>query len=108
MICFNPDTENPVSQVSMRTLANKTQEMTTRLREKGYTVTEKWEHDFRKDLKDNQELQDFVKNHDSVDRLNPREAFFGGRTNAICLQYEGDAKYIDFTSLYPYCNKYKR
>ncbi|KAG8176825.1 hypothetical protein JTE90_003453 [Oedothorax gibbosus] len=67
MICFNPDTENPVSQVSMRTLANKTQEI-NRLREKGYTVTVKWEHDFRKDLNDNQELQDFVKNHESVDR----------------------------------------
>ncbi|XP_035221202.1 probable DNA polymerase [Stegodyphus dumicola] len=33
-------------------------------------------------------------------------SFFGGRTNAIQLYYEGDAKYVDFTSLYPWVNKY--
>ncbi|GIX98241.1 DNA-directed DNA polymerase [Caerostris extrusa] len=40
------------------------------------------------------------------DRLNPRDAFFGGRTNALKLFYEGSAKYVDFTSLYPWVNKY--
>ncbi|KAG8192058.1 hypothetical protein JTE90_025322 [Oedothorax gibbosus] len=36
--CFNPDTENPFSQVSMRTLANKTQEMKTDCERKGNSV----------------------------------------------------------------------
>ncbi|GBN68642.1 hypothetical protein AVEN_251372-1, partial [Araneus ventricosus] len=44
--------------------------------------------------------------HEIVDRLNPRDAFFGGRTNAVKLYFEGQAKYIDFTSLYPWVNKY--
>ena len=43
-------------------------------------------------------------------KLNPRDAFYGGRTNATCLFYEtrGEEKirYVDFCSLYPYTNKY--
>ncbi|GBN72881.1 hypothetical protein AVEN_272306-1 [Araneus ventricosus] len=35
-----------------------------------------------------------------------KDAFFGGRTNAVKLYYEGEAKYVDFTSLYPWVNKY--
>lgn len=42
--------------------------------------------------------------------LDPREAFYGRRTNAGCLLYEcGEGeriKYVDFTSLYPSINKY--
>ena len=42
--------------------------------------------------------------------LNPRDAFFGGRTNAVSLYVEPrpDLKmtYYDFTSLYPWVNKY--
>lgn len=42
--------------------------------------------------------------------LDPREAFYGGRTNASCLLYEcqqgEQIKYVDFTSLYPSVNKY--
>ncbi|XP_052760046.1 uncharacterized protein LOC128202914 [Mya arenaria] len=44
------------------------------------------------------------------DRLDPRESFFGGRTNASQLYYKTEdnenIKYIDFTSLYPWVNKY--
>ena len=42
--------------------------------------------------------------------LNPRDAFYGGRTNATLLFYQtsGDEKiqYVGFCSLYPYTNKY--
>jgi len=44
--------------------------------------------------------------------LNPRDSFFGGRTNASKLHYKvkdkEEIKYVDFTSLYPYVNKYYR
>ena len=40
--------------------------------------------------------------------LNPRDALAGGRSNAIILYYEGAADYVDFTSLYPYVQKYGR
>ncbi|XP_035226307.1 uncharacterized protein LOC118198678 [Stegodyphus dumicola] len=51
-------------------------------------------------------LKTFLETHGLQDRLNPRDAFFGGRTNAVKLYYEGSAKYVDFTSLYPWVNKY--
>ena len=46
-----------------------------------------------------------------VDPLDPRDAFFGGRTNAVKLHHEVDQangekiKYIDVTSLYPWVNR---
>ena len=42
--------------------------------------------------------------------LEPRDAFFGGRTNAAALNYKTDTsigeviKYVDLTSLYPFIN----
>ena len=38
--------------------------------------------------------------------LNPRDVLSGGRTNAIALYYKGVGDYVDFTSLYPYVQKY--
>ena len=44
-------------------------------------------------------------------RLMPRESLFGGKTNAYKLYYkakEGEKiRYLDFTSLYPYCQARK-
>ena len=82
-------------------LLSKTQKATAKLRSLGYAVVEIWEHEFLKQKKDD-ELQKFLETHDVTDRLNPRDAFFGGRTNAVRLYYEGTAKYVDFTSLYPW------
>ena len=48
---------------------------------------------------------------DIVDPLNPRDAFYGGRVNAVKLLVKTEAnpttkiKYVDFTSLYPDINK---
>jgi len=61
-------------------------------------------------MKVNKELRKFVDTLDIVDRLNAHDSFFGGRNNASKLQYhvQGDEqkKYVDFTSLYPWVNKY--
>ncbi len=42
--------------------------------------------------------------------LCPRDAFFGGRTNATKLYYKAKSdetlKYLDFTSFYPFVNRY--
>lgn len=69
-------------------------------------MIEKWEHDFVKEKKENIRLQSFLRTHLLQDRLNPRDAFFGGRTNAVKLYHEGPAKYVDFTALYPWVNFY--
>lgn len=53
-------------------------------------------------------LKEFVQKVEIVPPLNPREAFFGGRTNAIKLhrkvEEEEEIHYRDIISLYPYTN----
>ncbi|GIY64707.1 probable DNA polymerase [Caerostris extrusa] len=90
----------------MATVKEKTDMTSLLLRSEGFQVVELWEHEFAEQKKTNPQLQKFLKSHSLQDRLNPRDAFFGGRTNALKLFYEGSAKYVDFTSLYPWVNKY--
>ncbi|CAB4000449.1 DNA polymerase [Paramuricea clavata] len=50
-------------------------------------------------------MKDFFDNFEISEPLEPRHAFFGGRTNATCLYYdvqpEEKIRYVDFCSLYP-------
>ena len=82
------------------------------LKELGYNLIVVWEHQFRYQLEKNTALQQFISTLDLQDRLDPRDSFFGGRTNAVKLHYKAkeDEKiqYYDFTSLYPWTNKYCR
>ena len=67
-------------------------------------VIEIWECEYNNLIKTNSEFADFVKNEGEIrPALQPRESLTGGRTNAIVLCHEG---YVDFTSLYPYIQKY--
>lgn len=51
------------------------------LRVTGYTVIEKWGCEFKNDP----ELQSFLESFEIVTPLEPRDAFFGGRTGATAL-----------------------
>ena len=62
-----------------------TRKKTEQLRQAGYTVIEKWERQFENEKKTDKQLQDFLKTFELVESLNPRDAFFGGRTNGVCL-----------------------
>ena len=61
-------------------------------------------------MKNDTELKAFLTTIDLEDQLEPRDSFFGGRTNAVKLYYKAETdekiKYLDFTSLYPTVNKY--
>ena len=69
-----------------------------------------WECEFEKKKKNDCELQDFLKTCEIKSSLKPRDALFGGRTNSIKLYHKCQTnekiKYYDFTSLYPYVQKY--
>ena len=50
---------------------------------------------------------DLMKNEGEVKKpLDPRDSLAGGRTNAFILHHIGSIGYVDFTSLYPYIQKY--
>jgi G:T-mismatch repair DNA endonuclease (very short patch repair protein) len=84
---------------------------TYRLRRQGYRVTEKWECVFDEEMRENREMREFLENHPMIQiaPLDPRDAFFGGRTGNIVTRYEvtGNEKirYVDVCSLYPYVLK---
>ena len=102
--CYLPDTLNPVNETSMRDLLEGTVRKFERFRKLGYVVQVLWE------LATIPEMKDFVRNFNLDTPLEPRHGFLGGRTNAVSLYKEvaDDEKihYVDFTSLYPWTNKY--
>ena len=101
------------------------------LRECGFEVEQKWGCELAKEMGENEEMKRFFEEYELVDPLQPRDAFYGGRTNAAKLLHEcrDDEeiryvleyttlsrtpfyiltllfyRYVDFTSLYPWCNK---
>ena len=96
-------------QMSMRQIYQLTQDRNQLIREAGYPLVEMWECQWNKQKKDNLGIQNFLYTLQLQPRLEPRDAFFGGRTNAIQLlrhTEEGEQiHYCDYTSLYPWVNK---
>ena len=95
----------------MGTLYNKTQDKNNKITSAGYNIIEIWECK----LKNDEGFQNYYKNdwnREVVGPLNPRDAFFGGRTNATKLLYrfkEGECgKYVNFCPLYPTVQYYKK
>jgi DNA polymerase type B, organellar and viral len=92
----------------------ETQEKLQYYSTRGFIVTQMWECQFRYMMRTNELLKTFVQEYSQKTRkrlpLDPRNAFFGGRTNAAKLYHaveEGEKiRYKDFTSLYPWCVKY--
>ncbi len=102
----------PKTNETAEVLWYHTQERLQHIRHLGYNVVTIWEHEFHHLQKEDQSLEEFAKTCDVQPRLNIRDAFFGGRTNATRLHYkitEGETiRYVDFTSLYPWTNNYQR
>ena len=87
-----------------------TQRKTEMLRKAGYTVKVEWECIFKQKLANDPVLQDMVKKLEWSAPLNPKDALFGGRTGLSCCYHKSVPRkridYIDYTSLYPWANKY--
>ncbi|XP_062575191.1 uncharacterized protein LOC134237107 [Saccostrea cucullata] len=96
------------TQYTYQQLHEETLRRTLTLEDMGYTVRGIWEHDFDQQVQKDVSLQQFVGNLDIPDPLKPREALYGGRTNATRLYCEeGDMRYVDVCSLYPYVLKHR-
>ena len=58
------------------------------LKDQGFEVEQKWGCELTKELKQNEEMKQFMEDHELVDPLQPRDAFYGGRTNAAKLFHQ--------------------
>ena len=110
--CFPEDreeTKHPLTQQSMSELYALTQKKKAYVEYQGMKYVCVWEHEFREACQGNSELRHFIQNLDVTDGLDPRDSFFGGRTNASQLYYIAreieQIKYVDFTSLYHFVKK---
>ena len=85
---------NPVSQKTMEQLYMDTIMKISYLKDQGFRVVEKWGCELEKELEEDEEMDQFFEQNKIIDPLQPRDAFYGGRTNATKLfhQCQGDEK----------------
>ena len=104
---LHPHTKQTADQLYQATLDRENY-----IKSLGFDYVSIWECDFRKEIQENPELKNFYENIQIEERLNPRNGFMGGRTNATKLYYKTKEnemiKYYDVTSLYAYTNKYEK
>ena len=110
--CFpNRDARDPQTQQTMKEIYNQTMKREEYLRKRVKEVRVIWECEYSRVVREHPSVAEFVANLDVPERLSIRDAFFGGRVNAMKLHYEAKAgeeiHYYDFTSLYPFVNKYR-
>ena len=108
--CYKPNIINSKNQRDMGTLNDLTIEKRENIKSAGYNHVSTYECQFNK----NKEFQKFAKDFDQeiVEPLNPRDSFYGGRTNATKLLYKFKenecGRYVDFCSLYPTVQYYQK
>ncbi|PIK46161.1 hypothetical protein BSL78_16982 [Apostichopus japonicus] len=111
--CYDEDTIHPYHQITMGELYNRTVKRKQFFRDvyPGHVYVEMWGHQWNQlklDLSLDMKMC-IAQVPRNLEPLNPREAFFGGRTNGVKLLHEVQGgeqiKYVDFCSLYPYVNK---
>jgi hypothetical protein len=109
---YDSKTRNAVNNELMGDLYTKAQERKQFFKSKGYNYIEMWECHFDEQIKASPEIKQFVDSLKYDFPLDPRDALYGGRTNAIKLMHSiglGEViKYVDVKSLYPYVNKWGR
>ncbi|XP_018568461.1 uncharacterized protein LOC108908806 [Anoplophora glabripennis] len=113
--CFKYNRNNPTYEDPSDTLERRfesTAAKTERLKNLGYDIIEMWECNFRTLMKDNKDIDLYTEKHPLLVNapLNPRDAFYGGRTGNTFEYYkvnQGEKiKYLDVCSLYPWVCKY--
>ena len=92
---------------NMDSVRKETQKKKDELLRHGYKVKEMWSCEWDQYKRENAECKNFVSKLEFTEPLNPRDSFFGGRTNAYKLYHKcqpGEKiQYADIVSLYPYC-----
>ncbi|XP_044591938.1 uncharacterized protein LOC123270042 [Cotesia glomerata] len=115
--CFQSDRNQSVfknknvKHISHNIRYENTQTQSRKIESDNYNLTEIWECEFNKEKKNNIELQAFLSSSRAICiyPLNPRDAFFGGRTGNAKTYHDivgnEKIKYVDVCSLYPWVLK---
>lgn len=94
---------------SMKDLNERTKRIEAAVRSEGYKVVTIYECEWDKMVRQDDQINQFLKELDIPARLNIRDSFFGGRTSGFKLHSVCDENheihYVDVCSLYPYINK---
>ncbi|XP_042324842.1 uncharacterized protein LOC121931305 [Sceloporus undulatus] len=110
-ICYEQNARNPITGTTYCELKKNMEKKHSYLSTKGFVVRNIWEHEWKEMLESDKNLRAFLSKNKLPIPLQPRDAFFGGRTNAVSLYYKAkhgeEIHYYDFTSLYPFVNKTK-
>ena len=72
----------------MQQLYEDTLEKIRYLEERGFHVEKKWECELAKEMEHDEDMRCYFEEYELVDPLQPRDAFYGGRTNAAKLFHE--------------------
>ena len=72
----------------MEQLYEDTFEKVYHLRDQGFKVIEMWECDLLKEMEHDEDMRRYFEEYEIVEPLQPRDAFYGGRTNAAKLLHE--------------------
>ena len=93
-------------KICLNTCSTITINFADKLRSLGYEVVEMWQCEFMRQVESNPELKAFYESYEPYFPINPRDGFFGGRTNAIqlfCEPQDGtEIRYVDFTRYVSY------
>ena len=79
---------NPISQKTMEELYIATKKKVKYLKDRGFRVVQKWGCELNKELEEDEGMNQFFDQNKIIDPLQPRDAFYGGRTNATKLFHQ--------------------
>jgi len=108
--CFTPETFNVVIQSTMKSIYARHCNRIKYLKSCCNHLVEIWECEFDRQAQNDIQMNNILNSLIMLSPLRARDALFGGRTNALKLHYQvardEEIHYVDFTSLYPYVQKY--
>ena len=110
--CYSSSSWNRIKQQTMGTTYKRHLDRIEFIKQNlpEFELIEIWECEFDALDKQDPDFAAFIKKARVEVPLNPRDALYGGRTNAFKLHFNCNdrqkIKYYDFTSLYPYVEKY--
>ena len=103
--CFDSTVKNPETKKRLIQSKKETLEREHQLKNLGYNIVTMWACHWKQLKSENVELKGIINALEVPRPLNPREAFYGGRTETFRLySNEPPVSYEDVTSLYPWVN----